>query len=290
MLKNIMNQNSELFFYAGDDAKYYDIVEELTQPYIDLIHDNMIDLVEYSISWKKKTPVNRPFVVLVIASGTGAEVFRLLDRFKGNIHIVAVDHSPFMNEQLIEKFNKRYPNKEFKKSITLVESDIFSTECEPKTLCAFIPKEIKAKKFDAVLAGFFLHHYPTDKKQLFFNNTYEVLRKSGVLVLCEAVSYQSKELSKFAHDFGERWMQKQFTDPEEHLKENIKLLGEDAQRMKKQWINHWNTQHHYQADFNIMNKTDDVSTTYTEMAIQAGYKDIGFPFRFFEVGTLWGMK
>jgi ubiquinone/menaquinone biosynthesis C-methylase UbiE len=285
-----MNQSSEIFFYAGDDAKYYDIVEELTQPYIDLIHDNMIDLVEYSISWEQNTPVNRPFVVLVIASGTGAEVFRLLDRFKGNIHILAVDYSPFMNDQLIAKFNKRYPNRDFKKSITLVENDIFSTECEPKKLCALIPKEIKVSKFNAVVAGFFLHHYPTDKKQLFFNNTYEVLRKRGVLVLCEAVSYQSKKLSKFAHDFGERWMKKQFTDPEEHLKENVKMLGADAQRLKKQWIEHWNTQHHYSADFNIITKAEDICPTYTEMAIQAGYKDVGFPFRFFEVGTLWGKK
>jgi len=285
-----MNQNSELFFYAGDDAKYYDIVEELTQPYIDLIHDNMIDLVEYSISWEQNTPVNRPFVVLVIASGTGAEVFRLLDRFKGNIHILAVDYSPFMNDQLIAKFNKRYPNREFKKSITLVENDIFSTECEPKKLCALIPKEIRVSKFDAVVAGFFLHHYRPDKKQLFFNNTYEVLRKRGVLVLCEAVSYQSKELSKFAHDFGERWMKKQFTDPEEHLKENFKLLGSDAQRLKKQWIEHWNTQHHYSADYNIMKKMDDTCPTYAEMAIQEGYKEVGFPFRFFEVGTLGGIK
>ena len=90
------NDKKRVFFYADEDAKYYDIVEALTQPYIDLIHDTMVDLVEYSLTWLRQKPSDRPLYLLDVASGTGAEAFRLLERFD-DLRIIAVDFSPPMN-------------------------------------------------------------------------------------------------------------------------------------------------------------------------------------------------
>ncbi|MBN2415423.1 class I SAM-dependent methyltransferase [bacterium] len=288
-----MNKISEtdrenIFFYANEDAKYYDIAEELTQPHMDLIHDTMVDLIEYSLTWKKEKP-NRPFYILDVASGTGAEAFRLLERFGDDVHIVAVDFSPPMNNEFKNKFKAKYPDEKFESKITLIEEDFFSEKCSVDELLKLIPEAQHLVKFDAVIAGFFLHHYPTKIKQLFFDQTYNLLRKNGVLVLCEAMSFQSNELSEYAHDFGEKWMKKQFSKPDEYLKKNVKALGDQANFMKKKWLKHWNYFHIYSPDNIYKNYNNDNKKlmSYLDFASVADYKYIGIPFRMWEAGILW---
>jgi SAM-dependent methyltransferase len=283
----------KVFFYADEDAKYYDILEELTQPYIDLIHDTMVDLIEYSLTWNNDNRPDRPYYLLDIASGTGAEAFRLLKRFE-NINIVTVDFSPPMNREFRRKFDELYPECNINSKVTMVEEDFFSKILSQEKLISLLPENLIPRAFDGIIAGFFLHHYPTEIKKEFFKKTHALLRPSGALVLCEAINFMSKGLSEFSHDFGERWIRKQFSTPDEHLLSKVNKLGKDAMRLKQSWIEHWNNTHIYSPDteFDKIQTSDHkkLNPSYASMAMNAGYKDIGFPFRFWEVGVLWAKK
>lgn len=282
----------KIFFYAYEDAKYYDIIEELTQPHIDLIHDTMVDLMEYSLTWNSDKNRDRTYYLLDVASGSGAEAFRLLKRFK-NIHIVTVDFSPPMNSEFRRKFVALYRDCNINSKVTMIEEDFFSESLSPEKLISLLPEDLNPRVFDGVIAGFFLHHYPTEIKKEFFKKTFSVLRPSGALILCEAINFMSKDLTEFSHDFGEKWIIKQFTNSDEHLRSNINKLGKNATRLKQSWIDHWNNTHIYLPD----TKFDRIQTlgckkipSYATIAMNAGYQDIGFPFRFWEVGVLWAKK
>jgi len=179
------------------------------------------------------------------------------------------------------KFKNKYPDKSFDSQISLIEDDFFSENCNPDNLISLLPKDIEPRMFDAIIGGFFLHHYHTEIKQLFFKRAYNLLREDGVLVLCEAMSFQSKDLSEFAHDFGERWMKKQFSEPDEYLRDNLKALGDDAPRLKKQWIEHWNKDHIYTHDANLQKEKQQshliMPSSYADIAFHVDFKQVGFP-------------
>lgn len=279
-----------VFFYADEDAKYYDIVEELAQPNIDLIHDTMIDLVEFSISQKypRYMEVDRLVTVLDVGSGTGAEAFRLLDRFP-NIHIIAVDFSPSINREFERKFNKSYPDIDFVSKVTLLEEDFFGESCDPSSLKQNLLKNTGQNGFDAVVAGFFLHHYSGEQKQTFYKRVYECLNKGATLIHGDLFSFQSQALSKYAHEFGERWIRKQLSNPDVHLAEKHKKLGSDASRFCQTWIHHWNNTHDYNpAERPFANVSQNEN--HEQMIIDAGFIELGFPFRLWEAGILWALR
>lgn len=279
-----------VFFYANQDARYYDQLEEFTQPHIDLIHDTMVELIVYSLTGHDTTESDRPFHILNVASGTGAETFRLLRQFK-DVSIVAVDFSPPMNRELRRKFAERYPDQEFASRVTLIENDIFGDACSPEALISMLPNEVESCGFDAVVGGLFLHHYPVEKIREFYRRAHAVLKPGGVLVLCEAISFESQSLSHFAHDYGEQWMRKQFTDPDENLRNTRDSLGKDAERLCTQWIRHWNTEHVYIPDVTIhcspLQDHHESTATHAALAVEAGFQEVGFPFRLWEAAVLW---
>ncbi len=278
-----------VFFYADKDAKYYDIVEELTQPCIDLIHNTMIDLVEYSIQQKTNIGQAHPITVLVVGSGTGAEAFRLLDRFP-SIHIVAVDFSPAMNSEFTRKFSQVYPDVPFSSKVTLIEEDFFEGTCEPRALCGHLTGIMCQDGFDVAVAGFFLHHYTAEKKRFFYQRIYQCLNKEGALIHGDLFSFQSRSLSKYAHQFGERWIRKQLTNPDPPLVEKHNQLGIDAARLCQEWVHHWNHSHIYHPAERPYAAVTTTYCSHEEMVLEIGYKEFGFPFRLWEAGILWATK
>lgn len=286
-------ERKKIFPYAYEDAKYYDLMEELTQPYIDLIHDTMVDLVRDSLTWKSEKTVKSPFYMLDVASGTGAEAFRLLKCFD-DVQIVAVDFSPPMNREFRRKFSKQYPKRDFASCITLIAKDFFSKACAPENLVSRLPEDLKPRAFDAVISGFFLNHYPIETQQEFYRRAYAALRPGGVLVLCEGIGFESQRLSEFSHDFGTRWIDKQFTDPDEHLRGKYSALGSEATRLHQQWSEHWRDAHVYIPDVTLTGGRrlghGEASQSYANMALETGFREVGFPFRLWETGILWAMK
>ncbi len=282
----------KVFFYANRDAQYYDLTAELTQPCIHLIHDTMIDLVEYSLTQRGAMPRERAIDVLDVGSGTGAEAFRLLDRSE-QVHIVAVDFSAPMNQEFQRKFAERYPGADFASRVTLLEEDIFDDACSPERLLEHIPPDRRSKGFDAVLAGFLLHHYPADYKRDFYARLRKVLCRGGVLVHGDLFTFYSEALTTYAHDFGEHWIRRQFASPDSELVEKMRALGSEAARLCRDWLDHWNNTHIYspserpRAPSVVPADADAVS--HVEMVEAAGFRESGYPFRLWEAGVLWAL-
>jgi len=296
-MSNFSDQDKKkIFFYANKDVEHYDIVEKLTQPCIDLIHDTMVDLIEYSLIWRQQQELKRSLYILDIGSGTGAEALRLLNRFN-NIHIVAIDFSPEMNKEFQRKFVEKFPNKDFDAKVTLLEEDFFSNNCAPERLFQHLPNHLVPRAFDAVIAGFFLHHYPTKKKSEFYHLIYNILCPHGVLVHGDLFNFQSAALSYYAHDFGECWIRKQLTNPDENLRSNYETLGSNANRLRKEWIDHWNNTHLYNPlNITLINNLDQrnqlkrVEPSHLELIRDAGFSQSDCPFRLWEAGIIWAQK
>lgn len=288
------DDRKRVFFYADQDSKYYDMVEALTQPCIDLIHDTMVDLVEYSLTWRREKPSDRPFYVLNVASGTGAEALRLLERFE-HIRIIAVDFSPPMNREFRRKFGDRHPDRDFNSLVTLLEEDFFTEACEPSRLKALLPADLEPRAFDAAIASFFLHHYPIETKREFYGRAHALLRPGGVLVMAEPFEFESPTLSGFAHDFGDHWIRKQFHNPDKIMRKRLRALGAEAPRLYKEWTDHRAKTHIYAPEATLTGKHSRRADTarvasHASMAIEAGFDEVGFPLRIWEAGILWAMK
>lgn len=283
----------KIFFYADKDAKYYDVVEELTQPHIDLIHDTMIDLAEYSFLWKQPNNEKETYYILDIGSGTGAEAFRAIERF-ANVHIVAIDFSTAMNRIFRQKFIERHAGATFSSKVTLIEEDFFSDVCRPANLLNNLSIKETFQGFNAVIAGFFLHHYPAHKKIEFYHRAFEFLKTGGVLIHGDLFGYQSKSLSNYSHDFGERWISRQLLTPDEHLIEKKKAIGKAAGRLRKEWLRHWNDTHIYhpaERPYDTAMFSDNLEIMgYEGFVKKAGFLEFGFPFRLWEAGILWAKK
>lgn len=287
------DERKRMFFYADSDGSHYDITAELTQPHLDLIHDTMVDLVEYSVTWKREKPLERPFYVLVVASGTGAETLRLLKR-NSDIRIIAVDFSPLMNHELRRKFDEQYPRRDFDSYVKLIEEDFFGDRCGPDALLSFLPASLQPRAFDVVVGSFFLHHYSFPTKQEFFRRSQAVLRPNGALVLCEPFAFESASLTDFAYDFDERWIRKQFMDPDVHLRSKRDALGSDAAGLCSKWIEHRANTHICGIDAKFTSApiltSERTTPSHASMALAAGFQEIGFPFRLWETGILWARR
>jgi ubiquinone/menaquinone biosynthesis C-methylase UbiE len=284
---------SNVFFYAEDEAEYYDLAEEFAQPRIDLIHDTMVDLVDYSLRRSHQLSEEQPLCILDVAAGTGAEAFRLLDRFD-EVHVVAVDSSEPMLRLLRKKFGESYPGRSLSSCLTVINGDFFSERCTTDMLVSSLPGHLTRRRFDAVVAGFFLHHYPPEMKREFYRRAHAALGPQGVVVLAEVMAFESETLTRFAHDFGAHWIEKQFTAPDAYLLEKHAALGSDALRLRDLWLDHWSNAHVYAVDAVLSGgrkicQLEDVAA-HADMALEAGFREVGIPFRFWEAGILWAGK
>jgi len=194
-----------------------------------------------------------------------------------------------MNDLFRLKLADHARGKDFASRVSFVEEDFFCDLCAPEQLQAKMPDDVAGEGFDAVIAGLFLHHYGADVKAEFFGRARAALKPGGVLVLCEAMAFDSPSLSQFAHDFGDNWIRKQFSDPDQHLRPKRDSLGADAGRLRDEWLYHWNHTHIYATDVHLRSAREprNREPSYTEMAHDAGFRDLGLPFRFWEVGVLW---
>lgn len=281
-------EREDVFFYATRDVKYYDLLEELAQPYIDLIHDTMVDLMAYSLRDACGDRYADPRV-LIIGSGTGAELFRVLDRFP-RAQLVAIDFSPQMNAELRRKFTERRPRQDFDRRINLIEADFFSDRCQSEKLLRDLPSRYSGL-FDVVIAGFFLHHYNESTKALFYRRAAALLRAPGFLVHGDLFNFQSDLLSAFAHDFGERWIRKQMSDPDPTLRAKFDAVGSEIHRLREEWITHWNATHQYAPIESAERRTGSAPDLgQAAIALREGFSDIGCPFRLWEAAILWARK
>jgi hypothetical protein len=192
-----------------------------------------------------------------------------------------------MNAALGHKFTERFPGTAIENKLKQIEADFFDDACTLKAVCGS-----DSALFDAVVAGFFLHHYDDSVKRLFYRRAAELIAHAGILVHGDLFNFRSQSVSAFAHDFGERWMRRQMTEPDPHLRARFDSVGSEIHRLRDEWLKHWNTDHIYTPIESTSgpNQRGTHVVGQAEMASDAGFGEVECPFRFWEVGVLWARK
>jgi len=269
-----------IFFYGDKYAQYYDIVEEFTQPHIDFIHDVEIDLLAMSLgsSTSSKAGAN----ILVVGSGTGAEVLRIF-RKRSEALVVTVDFSAEMNNLCRRKMIRALGKRKFETQIRMIEEDFFAPHLHEKLAKT---TSSTSPQFDAIVAGFLLHHYTLDMKREFYSRIYHLLKPGGVVVHADLFNYESEPLSFFSHHFVEDWMKKQFTSPDRELRQRYGKIKPVARDLLKEWLNHWNSFHIYHP---LSSRQRHEGTIFGILG-STGFRKFECPFRYYEVGIIWGQR
>jgi ubiquinone/menaquinone biosynthesis C-methylase UbiE len=275
---------SEVYFFAQDRefAPYYDLVEDILNPYLKVTHDLVTDLVVESVKRNKTTRKGDP-VILVVGSGTGSEVL-LIARKLPQARIVAVDFSPLMNSQLREKFSAAFPDQEFRSRVDLLECDFLSDACTPSSMIERLQETFGTDRFDAAVIGFVTHHYSAENKRQFYERIKSVLCNEGSLIHADLFNFDSAWLSGLAHQIGEKWIV-QLTDGNARCR--WPKIQHIAARLQSAWVKHWNHTHMYTPLHNTQPASPGVFPNHMDALRQLGFSEIECPLRLWEVGVIW---
>jgi hypothetical protein len=280
------NEVSETYFFAQnrDFAPYYDLIEDILNPYIQLTHDLVTDLLVEAVKHNRGGSLDKP-AVLVIGSGTGGEVLRIARKMP-QARIVAVDFSQPMNEQLREKFAAEFLEREFEKSIDLLEADFLSDMCSPGFLLDRLRNKFGIPRFDAVVIGFVTHHYLPAQKLEFYRRTKSVLCEGGSLIHADLFNFRSAWLSGLAHDLGQVWIE-QLTNPDGRAGSHWTKIKHIASRLRSAWTRHWNSTHIYSPMNGDFSTSAAIFSSHVSALHELGFSEIECPMRLWEVGVIW---
>jgi ubiquinone/menaquinone biosynthesis C-methylase UbiE len=275
---------SDVYFFAQDRefAPYYDLVDDILNPYLKVTHDLVTDLVVESVKRTRTARKGDP-IILVVGSGTGSEVLRIARKLP-QARIVAIDFSPLMNGQLREKFATAFPDKEFRSYVDLLECDFLSDACTPSSMEERLQAAFGADRFDAAVIGFVTHHYSAENKRQFYERIKSVLCDGGSLIHADLFNFDSTWLSGLAHQIGEKWIT-QLTDNNAGCKWT--KIQHIAARLQTAWVKHWNNTHIYTPLHNTQPGSASVFSSHMDALRQLGFSEIECPLRLWEVGVIW---
>jgi ubiquinone/menaquinone biosynthesis C-methylase UbiE len=191
------------------------------------------------------------------------------------IKVVGIDLAGPMLEQLQEKLQKR---KVASDRFTLVEADFLTDSCLPGRLQAHLPKEVRKRGFDAVISAFTLHHFTVQQKRIAYRRAHESLARGGVLLNGDLFNYEaeSPQMSTAALKFEVNWIRDHFRDAPES---DVPMSVAHRQDLSTKWVAH------YYND----NSCNSISTQ-MKMLRAVGFREVANPFRYWQVGLLWGLK
>lgn len=211
--------------------------------------------------------------ILDIGCGTGAESLSLLDKFSF-ITVVGVDLAGPMLDQLRGKMEKLHIRSD---RFVPVRADFLTDACLPSELRQHLPKEAGKRGFDAVISAFTLHHFSARQKSFAYRRVCECLTRDGVFLNGDLFNYEgeSSEMSTAALKFEVDWIRRHFLEEAQRIPES----GPQMMKLSKKWVAH------YKYD----NSCHSV-TTQLKMLRAAGFRQAANPFRYWQVGLLWGLR
>jgi tRNA (cmo5U34)-methyltransferase len=269
------------FFYAEQEAGMYDQTIKMVVPQYDLMHQTMIDLLKYHFGIfddNGLTSEDINGVILDIGSGTGAESIAVLKEFP-NVQVVALDLCEPMGIKFKENYGKVFgENSSFEERCKFIQGDILDN----RTIDQLRRNEF-SRKFNGcylgIISAFTLHHLDTPQKKRAYQIIYDLLQVGGIMLNGDLFKYESMRLSRYVHNYDLRWIEQQFSMSTQDLDGVEEINKVDKINLSDAWRNH------YLFD----NKLDSIEKQ-MDMLNKIGYRDIGNPFSFWQIGILHGLK
>lgn len=263
------------YFYAEDDAAFYDATVELTTEAYDLLHQQVGRLVE---TWRSAQVELTAPLILDIGAGTGAEALRIL-RAVPNARLICVDASPRMLEALHRKVALEFGDPTAGGRCESILADAYA----PGWLPALAHRlELSDTPFNLIVSVYLYHHLTADQKAPIYKEIYRHLAAGGVFIHGDLFSYVESSLAVRAQGLEDRWLTNSFSDPT--ICQNLGLSEAEALRLLEKWLQH------YREDNNpipICSADPDDDQTECGLLHNAGFKTVEVPFRLFQNGVVW---
>lgn len=279
------------YFYAqAEEADLYDDTIALTQPEYFTIHSIAAHLVHRSLGNPESSADATSMRILDIGAGTGTELFALLS-LRPAAMVVAFDKSERMLKILSRKLQTEAPQHR----VTCVSGDILDAQWNASALCS----HIEGRRFDAIISGFLIHHFSIAQRRNLYQRCYEALCEGGVFVNIDLFDFQAPTLSQYAEEVGENWVSEQLSSrSRSEYQQTVARLGPKANELRTKWIAHLRNEN---IPGPIESPGEAISTQLastmsqsevgnSQLLLDAGFQEVGCPFRYWQAGVLWAKK
>jgi len=268
------------YFYAEAESDLYDAAPDLNTPFYTVAHQTLQELVAQHVS----SLSNRSGCFLDVGSGTGAETIPLLEKYQ-RFSAVALDICPPMHRQLEANVIARLGLQAWRERCTALVGDI-AERPNPAT------NAIADKSVQFVVSAFTLHHLDEAAKLNAFRTIFELTEEGGIFVNADLYSFQSPYFAKQAENFLIKWIDRQHTDPEPHLRTQFDALGSRQEEFKNRWIDHVQK---YNCPLPVESRSDALAapvgiTGEAELLLRSGFREVACPMRYWQVGVVWARK
>lgn len=271
------NLLQEKFFFASDDAEYYDDTIELTVPYYAVIHQTMIDILNYHFGvnfGSKFKKING--IVLDVGAGTGKESISVLNNFP-NLNVLAIDLCPPMEHIFERNYRAKFGAKVRKRYKYVIDDITTISEKDEEITNYYSQKNQGGCK--AAISAYCIHHFLLDEKKEVYQKMFDFLEPGGILINMDLFNYESDSVKTQAHISDIEYIKREFDNPSPQFKNSKKIPLKKRQVLKEKWIKHMH-------EDNILDSVESQIKILKEI----GFTDVECVFKYWQQGVLFAKK
>lgn len=263
----------EKFFFAADDAEYYDNTIELTVPYYQVVHKTMIDILNYhfGVEFGKKYRSVKG-IILDVGAGTGKESISVLNNFP-NLHTLAVDLCEPMMDIYEQNYKAKFGVKGRKRYRYFVEDIMTISETDEEVKNYFESKKQNGCK--AAISAYCIHHFPLAEKKEIYQKMFDFLEPGGILINMDLFNYESSTVKLQAHYMDIEYIKKEFDNPSPQFKKSRKIPAKKRAELRDKWVHHMNND-------NILDSVE----SQIQLLKEIGFEDVECVFKYWQQGVI----
>lgn len=227
------------YFYAGDDAAFYDDTVLATDRAYDLVHDVTNRVLRFALNERANTMRAKqdvPALILDVGCGTGAEAMRLLADVP-DCTLLCIDSSAPMLDCFRSKVRHAYGSESAGGRITLAQADFREPGWLDRVIAEHCPT-LSDAAFDAALSVYALHHLTPETKGEVYAAIAARLPRSALFINADLFSFETSWLANLAQTEEEEWIRTQFEAVGPGSDPLRSRLGASRTRLKEAWITH----------------------------------------------------
>lgn len=276
MRQDLKQEPGKKFFFASEDADYYDSTIVLTVPLYNLIHDTVIELLT-GFLMRETLKEDKSQVVLDVGAGTGKESISLMLN-TNDTAVLAVDICESMEEIFEDNFKERIRGGNLDRFSYVVE-DFLNLKVTDDRVKDFLTSHGQSKGCSVAMSAYCIHHFQLEEKRDVYQKMYDFLRPDGLLVNVDLFNYKTLWLSDMAHHRDIDFIKTQFDKPNPEFKEASEIPFDVRNELKDKWVDHMEND-------NILHSVE----VQLDMLKEIGFVDVECIFKYWQQGIIIGRK
>ncbi|KAF0176507.1 MAG: hypothetical protein FD164_2398 [Nitrospirae bacterium] len=263
------------FFYAAKEAPMYDETIEWVAPCYRQMHETMLKLAvkNYSESNQRAGKGSkRPPIALDMGCGTGAEAVGLLQQIP-ELRLMGIDLCEPMLHEFAQNANRANVDKA---RYVLKHLDILAPEATNEIRKA-ANETFGTEQFQISISAFTFHHFDESERKSAFGKIFNLLTAGGIFLLGDLFNYD--EESTWLTQTTKNWELDFITNNFDREIGKDPQAAEGLTKLKNEWVRH----------YRVENRLSGMQRQMRELR-DAGFVDVGSPFRYWQVGLVFAKK